>query len=184
MHSITNPIRRIALACALCAAAGSALAQGASKESLGIIKKEINAAYAEQKAACAKGARSERASCLDQARQIHRKDMANAGKLVADAPTGGINERIVTTVEPGGAGAVGSSQGGATASGGDGASGSSGSGISASGGGTETPAAPTGNAGAGVNGAAGGQAQPIEPQPMQPPSVSTPPRSQDTPIQR
>jgi len=147
MRTTNTSIRRIAIACALCAAAGSTLAQTAKQQSVNTIKKEINAAYAEQKAACAKGARSERASCLDQARQVHRKDMANAGQLVADAPVGGVNERVVSTVERAGdgAGAVGSSQGGATASGGDGA---------------------------------------LEPQPMQPPSVSTPPRSQDTPIQR
>ncbi|WP_296953017.1 hypothetical protein [uncultured Massilia sp.] len=213
-------IRSIAAACALCAVATvpavAAQQQTAKKpgdparwyqgnknqqQSLSTIKKEINAAYAQQKAECGRGAKSERASCLEQARQVYRDDMANAKQLVAEAPSGSVSERVVSTTaapDPADAGAtaVGGSQGGATSSGGAGvadatprsldegaaATGNSGTGISASGSG-ETGA--TGSSSTGATDAGTGTGpQPIAPQPMQPPPLVTPPRSEDTPIQR
>lgn len=192
----------IAIACALCVAAVPALAQGqaASKseqQSLATIKKEINAAYAQQKSECNRGAKSERASCLQQASQTYRSDMGNARQLVANAPSGGVSERVVSTstspATDGGATAVGSSQAASTASGsadaanpaadakqgmdaGAAATGNSGSGSTASG------SSEAGATAAGTD-AASGEMKSIEPQP-QPPAVTTPPRSEDTPIQR
>jgi hypothetical protein len=182
-------IRSIALACALCAAV-PAMAQSpkAQQQGMATLKKEINAAYAQQKTECGKQAKSERASCLDQARQTYDHDMKDAPRLVANAPTGGIQERTISTVDSGGASAVGSSQGGATASGdaekgmeaGAAATGNSGSGITASGSASEVNATAAGDAT--VGGA--DPAKSVEPPPMQPPAVANPPRSEDTPIQR
>jgi hypothetical protein len=100
-------IRSIALACALCAAV-PAMAQSpkAQQQGMATLKKEINAAYAQQKTECGKQAKSERASCLDQARQTYDHDMKDAPRLVANAPTGGIQERTISTVDSGGASAT------------------------------------------------------------------------------
>ena len=62
-----------------------------------VLKKEINAAYAEQTAACKKGASAHRAACMQQARATYDRDNANARELVADAPTSTVTERIVST---------------------------------------------------------------------------------------
>jgi hypothetical protein len=211
--SITKiSLRSMTLACALCAAL-PAMAQSSAKsgdparwsktdktkqQSMATLKKEINAAYAQQKTECGKQAKSERSSCLAQARQTYDDDMKNAPQLVAQAPTGGIQERTVTTVDSGGATAVGSSQGGSTASGssqggatasgdaekgmeaGAAATGNSGSGITASGTASEVNATAAGDAAVGGTEPAKG----MEPQAMQPPAVANPPRSEDTPIQR
>lgn len=206
-------IRSIALAAALCAAI-PAMAQTATKsgdparwhkadktqqQSMATLKKEINAAYAQQKTECGKQAKAERSSCMAQARQTYNADMKNAPQLVAQAPTGSIQERTVTTVDSGGATAVGGSQGGSTASGssqggatsasgdaekgmeaGAAATGNSGSGITASGSASEMNATAAGDAAVGGTEPAKG----MEPQPMQPPAVANPPRSEDTPVQR
>lgn len=198
-------IRTIVAACAMCAAAGSALAQSQAAKKPGdparwytkqqtttTLKKEINAAYAEQKSACNRGAASERAGCLADARKTYQADMKNMTQLAQNTPAGGVSERVVTTTESsgnaGGTTAMGSSQGGSTGSGGMEAgaaatggtgstdsAGSSGSGITASG---------TAQSDAEAATSASGQPQVPQTQPMQPPPVTTPPRSEDTPIQR
>lgn len=201
----------IAMACALCVAAVPALAQGQSaskpgdparwyagnksqQQSLATIKKEINAAYAQQKSECQRGAKGERASCLQQASQTYRSDMANARELVANAPSGGVSERVVaTTAADGNTTAMGASQAGASADGanpaadakqgmdaGAAATGNSGAGSTGSGSG-ETGAGARDAATAGGADAASGQMPPVAPQP---PAATTPPRSDDMPIQR
>jgi hypothetical protein len=198
MSTTKLSIRAIAMACALCAAV-PAMAQSnkGQQQSMATLKKEINAAYAQQKTECGRQPKAERASCMSQARQTYQSDMKNAPQLVADAPTGGIQERTISTVDSGGATAVGSSQGGATASSGDAekgmeagaaatgnagsaATGSSGSGITASGTASEANATAAGDAAVGGTEPAKG----MEPQPMQAPAIANPPRSEDTPIQR
>jgi len=114
--------RGAALACTLCAFCAAALPvaaqdSGAGSNSAGLnnLKREINAAYAQQQADCKRKPERSRAACLKQASQVHRRDMANAPRLVADAPTGQVRERILGPVE-GGASAVGGSSSGATGS--------------------------------------------------------------------
>lgn len=200
MKTKTPSLRSIVVACTLCVAAGSALAQSQTAKKPGdparwytkqqtttTLKKEINAAYAEQKSACNRGAKAERTSCLADARKTYQHDLGNMTQLAQNTPAGGVSERVVSTVDSGGAGAnadagasaVGSSQGGATSSGGmdagAAATGGTGSGISASG---------TAQSDAEAATSASGQAQAPQTQPMQPPPVTTPPRSEDTPIQR
>jgi len=89
------------------------------------LKKEINAAYAEQQTACKRKSSGKRDACLQQARQIYQRDMANAPRLLAQAPKGRVSERVVSTTpaatgtstQPG-ASAYGSSGAGMTGSGG------------------------------------------------------------------
>nr|WP_314539167.1 hypothetical protein [uncultured Massilia sp.] len=202
MKTKTPLLNGVVVACTLCVAAGSALAQSQTAKKPGdparwytkqqtttTLKKEINAAYAEQKSACNRGAKSERAGCLADARKTYQTDMKNMTQLAKNTPAGGVNERVVTTTEAGGTSggtsAMGGSQGGSTASGGmeagaaatgsTGSTGSSGSGITASG---------TAQSDAEAATSASGQPQVPQTQPMQPPPVTTPPRSEDTPIQR
>lgn len=213
MKTKTPLLHSVVVACTLCVAAGSALAQSQTAKKPGdparwytkqqtttTLKKEISAAYAEQKSACNRGAKAERASCLADARKTYQADMKNMTQLAQNTPAGGVSERVVTTTESGGnAGgttAMGSSQGGSTASGGmeagaaatggtgstdsmgssaGSSAGSSGSGITASG---------TAQSDAEAATSASGQPQVPQTQPMQPPPVTTPPRSEDTPIQR
>lgn len=203
MKTKTPLLRSIVIACTLCvAAAGSALAQSQTAKKPGdparwytkqqtttTLNKEINAAYAEQKAACKRAAKADRADCLADARKTYQDDMKNKAQLAKNTPAGGVSERVVTTTEGSGASAMGSSQAGATASGGmdagaaatgstgstDSSTGSSGSGITASG---------TAQSDAEAATSASGHPQVPQTQPMQPPPVTTPPRSEDTPIQR
>ena len=128
-------LRGVALACALYAAGTPAMAakdparwtQGDSTRSqrMATLKKEINAAYAEQQAACKRKSSGKRDACLKQARQVYQHDMANAPRLLAQAPRGEVTERVVSTTpatpatpaQPG-ASAYGTSGSGATGSGG------------------------------------------------------------------
>jgi hypothetical protein len=128
-------LRGVALACALCAAGTPAMAakdparwtQGDSTRSqrMATLKKEINAAYAEQQTACKRKSSGKRDACLKQARQIYQRDMANAPRLLAQAPRGEVTERVVSTTpatpatpaQPG-ASAYGTSGSGTTGSGG------------------------------------------------------------------
>ncbi|MGZ5200635.1 MAG: hypothetical protein ACXWC4_12755 [Telluria sp.] len=58
------------------------------------LRKEINAAYAEAKRACAGQPKGERSSCLDDARTTYRNDLSNARDLAtAPAPQLGASER-------------------------------------------------------------------------------------------
>jgi hypothetical protein len=134
MNKATCILRGVALACALCAAGTPAMAakdparwtQGDSTKAqrMATLKKEINAAYAEQQTACKRKSSAKRDACLQQARQIYRHDMANAPRLLAQAPRGRVSERIVSTTpaatgmptQPG-ATAYGSSGAGMTGSG-------------------------------------------------------------------
>jgi hypothetical protein len=125
-------LRGVALACALCAAGTPAMAakdparwtHGDSTKSqrMATLKKEINAAYAEQQTACKRKSSGKRDACLKLARQVYQHDMANAPRLLAQAPRGAVSERVVSTTpatpaQPG-ASAYGNSGSGATGSGG------------------------------------------------------------------
>jgi hypothetical protein len=144
--------RMVAVACILCASsAGASAAQnkhgndparwykGDSTQSqrMQVLKKELNAAYAEQTAACKKKSSSKRSACLKEARANYQRDSANARELVANPPQSEITERVVSTTPIGGqsgtqpgSSAYGGSGAGAT---GSGSSGSSGAGTSQSG---------------------------------------------------
>src|SRR3712207_2701488 len=90
-----------ALACALCAAALPAASQdgdhngerarwyrgdSTQQQRLNILRREIDAADAQQQAESRRKSERSRANCLKQASLIHRRDMANAPALVAEAP--------------------------------------------------------------------------------------------------
>lgn len=158
-------LRGMVVACALSAASLPALAKnpaqqsGASQQARkATLQKEINAAYADQQRACRHEASGQRAACLKQARQTYQQDMANMPQLLADAPTGSVTERVVsTTTAPPDA-----TQGGASAYGNSGG-GSTGSGSSASSGSGSVDAIPPNN------GQSGGLPPPIDqPNPVQP----------------
>jgi hypothetical protein len=133
MSKATCILRGVALACALCAAGSPAMAakdparwtQGdkTKAQRMATLKKEINAAYAEQQSACKHKASASRAACLKEARQVYQHDMAHAPQLLAAAPRGEVTERVVATTpapaapaQPG-ATAYGSSSTGATGAG-------------------------------------------------------------------
>lgn len=134
MSKATCILRGVALACALCAAGSPAMAakdparwtQGdkTKAQRMATLKKEINAAYAEQQSACRHKSAGSRAACLKEARQVYRHDMAHAPQLLAAAPRGEVTERVVSTTpaapaaptQPGGT-AYGSSSTGATGAG-------------------------------------------------------------------
>jgi hypothetical protein len=113
MSQASSILRGAWIACALCAVTVPALAgnhhRGAKDparwttgdttkaQRMATLKKEINAAYAEQKAACKHKSSGSRAACLKQARQIYRHDMAHAPQLLAQAPKGEVSERVVST---------------------------------------------------------------------------------------
>jgi hypothetical protein len=134
MSKATCILRGVALACALCAAGSPAMAakdparwtQGdkTKAQRMATLKKEINAAYAEQQSACRKKASASRAACLKDARQVYQHDMARAPQLLAAAPRGEVTERVVATTpapaapdQSAGSTAYGSSSMGATGSG-------------------------------------------------------------------
>ena len=104
MKNASFILRGAALAAALCAASVPALAQQSQwnkpaktdAQRTAILKKEINAAYAEQQSACKKQSRSERSSCMKSARQTYQKDMSNVRELVANAPQSTVLERVVS----------------------------------------------------------------------------------------
>jgi hypothetical protein len=140
-------LRGAALACALCTASLPALAQSHGKQSsaparwntgdstkqqrTAILKKEINAAYAQQQSECRRHAASQRTACLTSARQTYQQDMANVPKLLAGAPTGKVAERVVSTT-PAPTPTMTTQSGATTASGSTGSAGTTGSGISSS----------------------------------------------------
>ena len=134
MSKATCILRGVALACALCAAGSPAMAakdparwtQGdkTKAQRMATLKKEINAAYAEQQTACRKKSSAHRTSCLKEARQIYQRDMTNAPRLLAQAPRGEVTERVVSTTtapatpdQSSGSTAYGSSSMGGTGSG-------------------------------------------------------------------
>ncbi|MFS2028369.1 hypothetical protein ACL58G_18965 [Massilia sp. GER05] len=136
MSKATCILRGVALACALCAAGSPAMAakdparwtQGdkTKAQRMATLKKEINAAYAEQQTACKKKSSAKRASCLKEARMVYQRDMASAPQLLAQAPRGEVTERVVSTTtapatpdQSSGSTAYGSSSMGATGSGAD-----------------------------------------------------------------
>jgi hypothetical protein len=140
MSKASSILRGAWIACALCAASVPALADSHPKaakdparwttgdktkaQRMATLKKEINAAYAEQQSACRHKSSGGRAACLKEARQVYQHDMAHAPQLLAAAPRGEVTERVVSTTpaataapaEPG-ATAYGSSNAGATGSG-------------------------------------------------------------------
>lgn len=88
----------IALACALSAATLPVFAADSTPaQRKATLTKEINAAYAEQKTACQRQAASTRSSCLSAARTTYQHDLASMPRLLADAPSGGVSERVVST---------------------------------------------------------------------------------------
>jgi len=134
MSKATCILRGVALACALSAAVAPAMAKDPARwtqgdktkaQRMATLKKEINAAYAEQQTACKRKASGKRDVCMKQARQIYQRDLNNAPRLVAQAPRGEVTERVVSTTtvpastpaQQGGATAYGSSSAGATGSG-------------------------------------------------------------------
>lgn len=137
MSNASLILRGAVVACALCTASLPALAAHQAQQSgktpsrwytgdntqqqrTAILKKEINAAYAEQQSACRKHSTSQRSSCLQQARQTYRDDMARIPQLVASAPKGSVSERVVTTTTSPASGSTtsyGSSSAGSTGSG-------------------------------------------------------------------
>ncbi|MCS0633157.1 hypothetical protein NX786_27865 [Telluria mixta] len=134
MSKATCILRGVALACALCAAGSPAMAakdparwtQGdkTKAQRMATLKKEINAAYAEQQTACKKKSSANRAACLKEARLVYQRDMAHAPQLLAQAPRGEVTERVVSTTpapatpdQSAGSTAYGSSSTGATGSG-------------------------------------------------------------------
>lgn len=158
MNRTSLILRGAALACALCTASLPALAQSHGKQAsaparwskadttkqqrMATLKKEINAAYAQQQSECRHKAAAKQSACLKSARQTYQHDIGNMPQLLAQAPTGEVTERVVSTApaptptittQAGATTASGSSAGGSTSSSG-GSTGSSGSaGISSSG---------------------------------------------------
>jgi hypothetical protein len=53
-------------------------------EQMRTLRKEIGAALAEATVACKKGAASERAACMQDARSTYKQDMANAAQIRAE----------------------------------------------------------------------------------------------------
>jgi len=179
MSKATCILRGVALACALSAAAVPAMAKDPARwtqgdktkaQRMATLKKEINAAYAEQQGACKRKASGKRDACMKQARQVYQRDLNNAPRLLAQAPQGSVSERVVSTTtvpattpsQQGGATAYGSSSTGATGSG---------SGMN------NTDAVPP------TSGRAGGLPPPRTdqsdmPAPNQPPAAGTPPVQQ------
>lgn len=83
-------------------------------------EKDIAAALREEQAACRKMSKSQRAKCQKDARLTYEHDMSNVRGLVASAPVGGVTTRTtITSEQPAGIEATGSSQGGATQGAGD-----------------------------------------------------------------
>jgi hypothetical protein len=159
-------LRGIVVACALSAASLPALAKNPTQQSAAsqqarkaTLKKEINAAYAEQQSACKREASGQRAACLKQARQTYQHDLASVPQLLADAPGGSVTERVVSTTTA----APDATQGGASAYG------SSGGGSTGSGSGSVDAVPP-------ANGQSGGLPPPIDqPSPVQPTRPTQPP---------
>jgi hypothetical protein len=60
------------------------------------LQKEINAAYAEAKAACREQPKDQRTACLKDARSTYESDLANARSQVQAAPAGNVSS---TTTE-------------------------------------------------------------------------------------
>jgi hypothetical protein len=125
--------RMVAVACILCASsAGASAAQNkhgsdparwykgdsTNAQRMQVLKKELNAAYAEQTAACKKKKSGKQSACLKEARANFQRDSANARQLVANAPQSSITERVVSVTPAGG---QDTTQPGATAVGGSGA---------------------------------------------------------------
>jgi hypothetical protein len=132
--------RMVAVACILCASSAGASAasnkhgndparwyKGDSSDAqrMQILKKELNAAYAEQTAACKKMKSGKQSACLKQARANFQRDSANARQLVANAPQSSVTERVVSVTPAGGQ----DTTPGATAVGSSGAAGQTGAGA-------------------------------------------------------
>lgn len=123
--------RMVAVACILCASSAGASAAQNSKhgsdparwyngdstqaQRMQVLKKELNAAYAQQTAACKKKSTSKRSACIKEARANFQRDSANARELVANPPQSEISERVVM-ITP--AGSENGMQAGSTAVGG------------------------------------------------------------------
>jgi len=133
--------RMVAVACILCASSAGASAatnkhgsdparwyKGDSSQAqrMQVLKKELNAAYAEQTSACKKRKSGKQSACLKEARANFQRDSANARQLVANAPQSSITERVVSVTPAGG---QDSTQPGASAVGGSGAAGQTGAGA-------------------------------------------------------
>jgi hypothetical protein len=196
-------LRGAALACALCTASLPALAQHNGKQSsaparwntgdstkqqrTAILKKEINAAYAQQQSECRRHAASQRTACLTSARQTYQQDMANVPKLLAAAPAGKVAERVVSTT-PAPTPTMTTQSGATTASGSTGSAGmtgssggSGGSGISSSSSRSGTPVDGGGierNTATGMDSPQSLQPQHSGDEVQGPPPIVTPPQQQ------
>src|SRR4051812_33644960 len=104
MKQVSFMLRGAALAAALCAASVPALAQQSQwnkgdhskQQRTAILKKEINAAYADQQATCKRQSSSKRSACMKSAHQTYQHDMANVAQLVAHPPQSEVLERVVS----------------------------------------------------------------------------------------
>jgi hypothetical protein len=204
MNRASLILRGAALACALCTASLPALAQNHSKSSgaparwskadttkqqrMATLKKEINAAYAQQQSECRHKAAGKQSACLASARQTYQRDMANVPQLLAQAPAGEVTERVVsTTTAPtptittqsgattasGSSGAAGTTSSSSTGSSGNaGISSSGSSGMPVDGGGIRT------NTATGMDSPQSQQPQHTGDEVQGPPPIVTPPAEQ------
>lgn len=67
---------------------------GSRAAQLAALKKEIGAAQAEARRACAKQPANARAACLDEARATYQRDMAGADAQVDAAPGGSVTTTV------------------------------------------------------------------------------------------
>ncbi|TFW36045.1 hypothetical protein [Massilia horti] len=79
-----------------------------------ILKKEIAAAYSQQKNECHRHPSAQRTSCLKEARNQYQHDMSSVPTLLAQGPTPAIVERTNVDLTAPGAAQYGGSQSGAT----------------------------------------------------------------------
>lgn len=182
-------LRGAAFAAALCAASVPALAQqsqwnkgdSSKQQRSAILKKEINAAYADQQSACKRQSAAKRTSCMKSARVAYQRDLANMPQLLANAPQSEVRERVVSvtpaapdsTASAPGSTAYGNTGAGTTSSGSSGAGSTSSSGdanasaAAASGSAPASTGADAGTPHSSVTGE-GGQSGAMMPEPTKP----------------
>lgn len=196
MKQVSLMLRGATLAAALCAASLPALAQPTQwnkgdhtqQQRTAILKKEINAAYAEQQSACKRQSSANRAGCMKSARTTYQHDLANVQNLVSNAPQSEVVERVVSVTPaatvPAAAAGPGSTQyggsgAGSTSSAGD----ANASAAAASGSAPASTGAAPGTPHSNVTGE-GDQSGAMMPEPSKPitPQSGTTPDS--TPVQR
>jgi hypothetical protein len=158
--------RMVAVACILCASSAGAMAaqnskhgsdparwykaDSTEKQRMQVLKTELNAAYAQQKADCKKKKSSKQSACLREARANFERDSANSRQLVDNAPQSTVTERVVSVTPAGNENGM---QAGGSAYGSSGATGQTGAGAAPAANGAQQSGAP--QTGAEQSGAAG-----------------------------